>query len=448
MEQGTGKTLTIIQHLRRIYANKGAVQRTLVLCPAVVIDNWQHEIERFSKCGPYVVKLVGPGKKRIETIEKAPVGSIFITNYEALDIDGLFCKKGKGNQRSPIDRGISILVCDEIHRCKNPTAKRTKLLIKLRDFMDECFILSGTPVLNSPMDIWAQYRIMDKGKTFGTSFYAFRNEYFINRNANKPSHVSWPDWTLKPDSSEKMNTLIGRTSFRVKKEECLDLPPLIQKTVTIELSKEQKKLYDTLKKDYFAEIDTRKVISADLAITKLIRLQQITTGFCQPDGEDDPIFFKTNPRRDTLKELLTDLSGKIIIWAVFKANYKDIETVCQSLDKSYTLLTGEQSTQKKMKAVEDFTKGDTQILIANPGAGGTGVNLTEAPYSIYYSRNFNLEHRLQSEARNYRGGSTIHKKVTHYDIVAKDTIDQQVTEALHRKENISKTLIDKKKGIL
>jgi len=147
--------------------------------------------------------------------------------------------------------------------------------------------------------------------------------------------------------------------------------------------------------------------------------------------------------KQSLKDLLEDYceSGKVIVWAVFHQNYEQIAYVCRKLGLDCAMLTGQQNQKEKEKSVNDFTKGSLPVLIANPGAGGTGVNLTQAPVSIWYSRNFNLEHRLQALARNHRGGSEMHEKITCIDLVARDSLDVHILQALENKENIAQAIL-------
>lgn len=414
--------------------------RTLIFCPQIVIKNWESEFQRFSKSGDLVQPLVGPKKKRIEALS-TPGKSIFITNFESLDMEGLFWEF-KGKVKKPRDLGFEILVVDEAHRFKDGTAKRTKMAIKLADAIDRVHLLTGTPLTNGPMGIWAQFRILDGGATFGKSFLAFRNEYFVDHNAGKPAHVYFPDWKPKPGIEPKLNELIYKKAIRVLKDECLDLPPLVKKRVTIPLGSDQKRHYEEMLKDYLTMLGSKEVV-ATIALTRALRLMQITTGTLNfEDGTTRQV--KDNPRIDALEELLEDIckAEQVIVWAVFSDNYAAIAKVCAGLKLSYSFLTGEQSAREKEESLEAFKTGRSRVLIANPAAGGTGVNLIEASTAIFYSRSFNLEHRLQAEARNHRGGSEIHKKITMIDLVAEGTIDEHCLDALACKENIAAQILE------
>lgn len=438
-EQGTGKTLCTITTLRNLYAKAGRPLRTLVLCPAIVVPNWAEEFHRFSSCGDLVQMLQGDKAKRIKALA-AEDRHIFITNFESLDMDGLFWK-AVGKLKKIIQE-FDVIVVDEAHRCKNSTAKRTKMLIRLADKAKHRFILTGTPILNSEMDIWAQFRILDGGRALGASFLAFRNEFFTDMNAGKPTHMYWPDWKPRPGCAEAIQERIKPQAMRVAKAECLDLPPLTTQRVLVPLEGDQRRHYDSMLKDYITFLGS-KACTASMALTRALRLMQIASGFLPLDGDGGWEPFLSCPRETALGDLLEDysLGGPVIVWAAFKANYEAIASVCLRKQLTYGFLTGNESQKQKDQAVQDFRAGRFRVLIAAPGAGGTGVNLIEAPTAIWYSRNFSLEHRLQSQARNYRGGSEMHAKITQIDLVSPGTIDEECFAALERKEAISENIL-------
>jgi SNF2 family DNA or RNA helicase len=181
-------------------------------------------------------------------------------------------------------------------------------------------------------------------------------------------------------------------------------------------------------------------VVAQLAITKALRLQQITSGYAKTDdgkeyGIDD------NPRLRALESLLEEITkdNKVIIWACFRFNYAQIGELCQKMGIAYRALHGDIPTAEKQSAIQDFRSDPTvKVMIANQASAGVGVNLQEASYSIFYSRNFSLENDLQAEARNYRGGTELlHDKVTRIDLISPNTIDELIATALALKQNVS-----------
>jgi SNF2 family DNA or RNA helicase len=458
-EMGGGKTGTLINILRHKYAEKGHIRKTIIFSPIITLENWKKEFANFSRIKDTdIIVLRGTGKKKFETFVDAVTdpetmkmsrNRIIILNYECVQNKELFNAIKLWRPE--------ILVCDEAHRVRSPSGKRSKAIVEIADKAEHKYILTGTPILNSTQDVFQQYRILDGGASFGTNFYLFRARYFRDKNAGWQGQAKYfPDWEPRVDLYGELQRKMyfdeqGRVrAHRVLKKDCMDLPPLIKVKIEVELGKEQKKMYEEMKKHFLTYVQDLKeqkqplAVVANLAVTKALRLQQIASGFVKADdGQEYPI--TDVPRINALSELLEDvaLSGKVIIWACFKQNYKEIAKLCETLELKYVLLTGEQSTAEKELAMKEFrTNDDVKVIIANQAAGGVGVNLVEAPVSIFYSRNFSLENDMQAEARNYRGGSEMHQRVTRYDIIAKDTIDELVTEALSCKQDVSQKILE------
>lgn len=457
MEPGTGKTGTTIHLLRKIYNRRRGILSTLVFAPPVVVKNWKREVIAFSKIPPErVVLLQGSGKKRLEILREARrrFNGFFIavTNYEAVQMDDLF--------QEIMDWQPRVLVCDEVHQLKNPQALRTKKVCEISegrpakkgqaatDPVEHCFILTGTPVLNNPMDVFAPFRILDQGRTFGKNFFAFRNLYFWDKNAGMPKQKYFPFWVPKSTTEADLGRKMSEWSFQAKKSECLTLPPFVKIRIDVELGPEQNKAYQEMLKHYVTFINQEAVV-AQLAITKTLRLQQILSGFVRTeDGTDIP--FKKNPRLDALSDLLENLcpTQKVLVWADFKQNYADIGSVCERLSIPFVAITGEQSAKEKEESERAFQHDDSvRILIGHAKAGGVGVNLTAASASVYYTRSYSKVNEDQSEARNYRGGSERHQKITRYDLVAPETLDDVVLQALQNKTNIAESILSFARGI-
>jgi SNF2 family DNA or RNA helicase len=446
-EMGTGKTGTAINILRTKFNTQKRVYRTLVFCPPIVVSNWKDEWAKHSTIDPdKIVLLQGTQKKRVTTFLRmaysgdTPVGTIFVTNYESLLMADLY----------PLfkDWRPECVIADEAHRIKSPTSKRSKALARLVNQQKprpECLILTGSPILNSPMDIFQQFLVLDGGKTFGDNFFVFRARYFRDRNAGMPSQKHFPDWQIIPGAYEEIAAKIAAKSMRVMKADCLDLPPLVRKEIKVAMAPKQRELYEAMKKDLIAVIDasTGQASMATLAITKALRLQQIASGYIKTT-EGEEIAMEDNPKAEALAELLEDLRGKkVIVWAVWKQNYEQIKQVCDKLKLRYTEVHGGVGSSEKNQANAKAFNTDPSIdvLIGHPGSGGIGINLVAAPYAIFYSRSFSLDHDQQAEARNHRGGSEIHDKVTRIDLVTENSIDELVLKKLADKVQIGEKLL-------
>lgn len=459
-EMGAGKTATVINVLRHKMNERREYLRTIVFCPPIVVPNWRDEFALHTKIDPrLVVLLTGDGKQRLKkfreaawaqdpiTGEDSPRPVFFVTNYETLLMKELFQEFQRWAPEA--------LVFDESHRLKNYAAKRSKLAEQLANPKGNAkpltYLLSGSPVLNSPMDLFHQFLIMDGGATFGRNFFVFRARYFIDKNAALPKARYFPNWVVRPGAVDEINQLIFRTGMRVTKEECLDLPEEVSVTLKCGMTPTQAKNYKEMKQDFITFVNDHPS-SATLAIVKALRLMQITSGFLPlaPAATDDDSLFKTpavchyekTPKVETLRELLEELTphSKVIVWAVWKENYATIRGVCEELGVGYVEVHGDISRRDQDDAVARFKSDPSvRVFIGHPGSGGIGINLVCAPYSIFYSRTFSLEHWLQARARNHRGGQT--QKVTHFDLVCEETIDELVQNKLAQKQDLSESLL-------
>ena len=432
-EMGAGKTPTAINILRNKCAMHRRPLRTLILCPLIVTHNWRDELARHSKFkDSEICILAGPGKKRVKQFMESSA-SIFITNYEALLMGELFDLFEQWK--------IEMLILDESHRCKEMRAKRTKRAVKLADNTMYRLLMTGSPILKDPMDLFSQFLILDRGQTFGRNFFVFRSEYFWDKNAGMPKSKYFPDWRLKPGAEQKISAKIAPKSMRVEKKDCLDLPPLVNQKIYIELSPMQRKLYDEMKRDFITFVDGQ-ACAAPLAMIKGLRLQEILSGYVTVEGEAgyEVKEIEDNPRADACAELLREITpnAKVLVWASFRQNYVTLRRILDKLGVGYVFVTGDQDDAEKKAAIHRFHTDDKcRVFVGNPGSGGIGINLTIAPYAIFYSRNFNREHKLQAEARNHRGGSEIHDQITQYDLIAKGTMDEKVLERHEMRETIS-----------
>lgn len=468
---GSGKTLTAINAARYKFAKHKRLLKTLVVAPPIVLENWRKEWLANSKVNPKdIVVLYGTGKQRLKMLEQiGDTNKIIITNYETLTMGSKKDPKKKTRTPGELFQKIyqwapEMFILDESHRCKDQRTARSTACIKIADLALYKFILTGTPVLNSMEDLFSQFRILDGGRTFGKNYFQFRNRYFQDNNAGMPSHKYYPDWQPKRGAAEEINKLVARRSMYVTKADCLDLPPLVKKTIEIGMSKEQEKAYVEMRQQLITYIEKEmteldelkhagepqvKAAVAEYAMTKALRLQQIVSGFVNLEeggGERTAHKFKDNPRKKALKELLTDIApyNKCLVWAVFKENYADIREVCEKLKLDYVEVHGGVTQKQKIEAVERLNNDPKcRVLIGHPGSGGIGINLVSASHSIFYSRSFSLEYDIQAEARNYRGGSEVHEKVTRIDLVTQGTVDEQVLKALASKKSIGYQVLKK-----
>jgi len=450
---GTGKSAAVINTVRRIILHSGEFKRILILCPPVVVPNWKDEILKFSKIETRrITLLTRSGKKCAEAMDdvafdhmKRKRQHIFITNYEKLvTCDSFFQKLREWEPQ--------LVILDESHRLKSWQAKRTKKVDQLvnpsvrrsgpQPERPIVFALTGTFILNSLMDVYSQFLLLDGGDSFGDNFFAFRARYFRMLQLRLNAQRTFPKWVPLKGSADKIGEIVARKSISVKLEDCLDLPPLIKKKVFVDMSPEQAKAYAEMKTQLITYIESQACV-AQMAITKALRLMQIASGYLQLEG-GQTVQFKDTPKLTALEEILSDVAPgrKVIIWSVFKENYKMIRDVCKKLNLPMVEIHGDVSQTAKREAEKAFQNDPAvRVLSGNPGAGGIGINLTAGCYTIYYSSNFSKENRDQSGARDYRKGSEKHASITHVDLLVKGTIEEEVLKKLDAKDEISLSIL-------
>lgn len=425
-EMGTGKTLTAIECYKL-----HAPLNTLIIAPSIVLENWKREFHKFSDYGHECIILNGTGPSRIKEIaHRTPLylRNIYITNHEALSI--------KGFAEALTKIKWDFLIVDESHRFKGPTNQRSKVIHKIADNSRYKLILTGSPVLNSYEDIWSQLRILD-ANLVGENFFAWRKKHFRNINLDK-SWIKFPTYTPHKDSIPYMQDLMSRAGMTVKKEDVLDLPPLVKQVAYVDLSPETAKHYKELEK-LFVTIINDDVCATDLIVTKMLRMQQITAGLIQ--GEESHLL--PSSKMAALSEYLDELcpTHKVIVWCNWRTPLAQIKKLCDKLGLYYTSIEGGQSAEERQEQVDLFNmEAKYSVCIANQKAGGVGIGLQAASYMIYFSKGYSLEENIQSEARAYRGGSEIHKSITRIDLITRGTIDEDIHAALEDKVEMAELI--------
>tara|TARA_R100000963_G_scaffold9186_1_gene6137 strand:+ start:592 stop:2037 length:1446 start_codon:yes stop_codon:yes gene_type:complete len=442
MEMGTGKSKVLVDNMAMLY-DRGAVRAALIVAPKGVYKNW-HDVEFPTHMPEHVeyTKVLWEAnltKKKQFELDKLFDGGhdlkILIMNVEAFSTN-----KGLDFAHSFLNifLGRALIGIDESTTIKNPTAKRTKNILKIGKLAKYRRILTGSPVTKSPLDLYSQCEFLDLYHLGHQSYYSFRSRYahMIERNFGGRNVQLVGSYRRLDELSENLE----KFSYRVLKEDCLDLPPKIYMKRIIELTDEQKKVYAQMKQIALAELDG-KIMSSINVMTQLMRLHQITCGHFKSD--DGTITHLKNNRLDELMSLLDEVEGKVIIWA----NYvEDIKKIVGTLKKAY----GEASTVEYHGSVDPRVRqeqialfqeknGPARYFVGNPQTGGYGITLTAASTVVYYSNSYDLEKRLQSEDRAHRIGQK--NSVTYVDLVAEKTIDERIVKSLRNKINIANEIM-------
>ena len=435
MEMGTGKTKVLIDNMSMLY-DKGKIDGALIVAPKGVVKTW-YEQELPTHLPDHIENVTVLWQSNITKNQQEKLESLFeietslhilIMNVEALSTD-----KGVKFAQKFLDSHKTLMAIDESTTIKTPTAKRTKNIISLGKHAKYKRIMTGSPVTKNPLDLYTQCEFLDPYLLDFSSYYAFRNRYaeMTTMNVRGRSIQVVKEFRHLGELSESLQPF----SYRVLKEDCLDLPPKNWIKRHITLTKEQDKVYKQMKKHALAMLNG-KVTSTMTVLTQLMRLHQITCGhFTADDGSVQNL---DNNRIKELIDILEETEGKAIIWANYQ---KDITQIVENIEKkygpgsvvSYYGLTPQEERQDNIRQFQHDPK--CRFMVGTPSTGGYGITLTAANTVIYYSNGYDLEKRLQSEDRAHRIGQK--KNVTYIDIICEDTVDERIVKALRKKVNIA-----------
>ena len=436
MEMGTGKSKVLVDNMAMLY-DKGRINGALIIAPKGVYRNWysqeipNHLASHIDHKTVLWTALTSKTKdKEYQQLFKVDLDlHILIMNVEAFST-----KKGLEFATRFLSCHKTLIAVDESTTIKTPTAKRTKAILALGKLAKYKRILTGSPVTKSPLDLYTQCGFLDEELLGFSSYYTFRNRYatMLDRNFGG-RRVQIIGGYKRLDELAK---ILKPFSYRCLKEECLDLPEKTYVEREVELTDEQQKTYSTMKAAALASLKG-KMATAPHVLTQMMRLHQITCGHLKND--DDTITELKSNRISSLMELLEEVNGKVIIWA----NYVyDIKQIVAAIGKKY----GEDSivqyygaipSEMRQKYIETFQDPESKarFFVGNPQTGGYGINLTAANTVVYYSNGYDLEKRLQSEDRAHRIGQK--NLVTYVDLIAPKTVDEKIRKALRKKINIA-----------
>lgn len=434
-EMGCGKTLTAIAIAGAGY-QMGKVERLLIVAPTSVVAVWPKELQEYAKFKYTCKTLLGEKKQRIKQIDdllKFPFKAlkVAVINYESTWRPEILEKLKEFD--------ADMVIADESQRIKTYDAAQSKAMHELGDQARYKLILSGTPVQTAAIDIWSQYRFLDK-TVFGDNFFKFRGRYAIMGGYGNKKIVGYKDLEglIKKEHS---------IAFRVTKDEALDLPEQTFETRKIQFNQKEKNLYERIKKDSYAELDGGGHITATTVLTRLLRLQQLAGGFLVQDDAQKPQLV-SRAKLDALADIIEDYvigSGKkLVIFARFIAEVKAIMELADKVlpkELKQVAIYGDIKKEDRGDIVKQFQEDPKTVLfIGQIDTADTGITLTAADTCVYYSKNFNYATYSQSLSRIHRIGQR--NCCTYIDLEIEGTIDELISKALSRKEDMAKTVVD------
>ena len=414
----------------------GKVERLLIVAPTSVVAVWPKELQEYAKFKYTCKTLLGEKKQRIKQIDdllKFPFKAlkVAVINYESTWRPEILEKLKEFD--------ADMVIADESQRIKTYDAAQSKAMHELGDQARYKLILSGTPVQTAAIDIWSQYRFLDK-TVFGDNFFKFRGRYAIMGGYGNKKIVGYKDLEglIKKEHS---------IAFRVTKDEALDLPEQTFETRKIQFNQKEKNLYERIKKDSYAELDGGGHITATTVLTRLLRLQQLAGGFLVQDDAQKPQLV-SRAKLDALADIIEDYvigSGKkLVIFARFIAEVKAIMELTDKVlpkELKQVAIYGDIKKEDRGDIVKQFQEDPKTVLfIGQIDTAGTGITLTAADTCVYYSKNFNYATYSQSLSRIHRIGQR--NCCTYIDLEIEGTIDELISKALSRKEDMAKTVVD------
>lgn len=462
-EMGLGKTKTALDVAAYKFLS-GYIDMVIAVTDKGVHQNWaEREVPAHLAVDTKKVKTAYWNINRVEA------GMRGLLEFDGLSVacinfSVIHRKKGEAFIKRALAERRVLLIVDESDRMATPSAAQTKALLRYGKLAAARLVMTGTPIVNSPLDAWAPFTFLNPEILSNLKFWAFKHRYSVLQELPGVTHTVWRTDKKTGKSiqvEEPVKIVVGYKNqddlkrridphrSRLLKDDCLDLPAKTYRRYPFELSEEYRRAYKSLNKDLLIELDGDRRVTAPLAITKLLRLHQLTCGFVVPEdaaqGDSDLVgepFSDKNPRIEALKDCLVRVQGKAIIWAPWRYSLVEIEKMLAEKYGKETVVTysGATSTNERTRAINTFQDPESPVrwFVGQQQAGGRGLTLTAARDVIYYANTYSYAQRLQTEDRAHRIGQT--GTVTYTDIVALQTVDQNVIDALLQKQEIASML--------
>jgi len=440
MDMGTGKSKVLIDNFSVLY-DKGHITGVLIIAPKGVYRNWsRNEIPtHMPEHVLHDICIWQPNhtQKFLQTWK-----TMFAQDYNLkiflMNIEAFSTRKGVEVAEKFLLSHSCLMAIDESTTIKSKNAKRTKSIVKLGKLAKYRRIMTGSPITKSPMDLYTQCEFLNPELLGHKSFFSFQYEYAIIKRRNLGSYSF--NQIVGYKNLKELNGLLDNFSFRVRKQDCLDLPDKVYTKRVVELTPEQARMYNDLKKIALG-ICEEGTVTPTTILTQLLRLQQVCSGHVKLD--DGTLKTFPSAKIKELESVVEEINGKAIIWANFTHDIESIEQMLQKTygDDSVVSYYGATSVDQRDYAMSSFQNPDSPVrfFVGQPRTGGYGLTLTQASTVIYYSNSYDLEVRLQSEDRAHRIGQV--NKVTYIDIIAEKTVDEKVLQALRSKIDIASVVL-------
>ena len=433
---GTGKSFMLINNIAMLY-DLGRINAALIVAPKGVYRNWV-DTEIPKHMPDHVERRVALWSATPRKAEQEALDNLFEITEDlkilVMNIEAFSTPRGTKFAQRFLFVHNAMMAIDESTTIKTPNSKRSKNTEKTGKMAKYRRIMTGSPVTKSPLDLYQQCAFLSDACLDSPSYYSFQARYAVTIERRLASHSF--KQIVGYQRLDELKEKLDRFSFRVKKEECLDLPDKLYVKREVDLTDHQREAYNQMKTLALAQFD-QGLMSTVNALTQLMRLHQIVCGHVKLDnGTLMPI---PSNRVAELLSIVEETDGKVIIWATYRHDIIAIKTALQTEYGMESVGTyfGDTDEDERQRVIAEFQDPESKLrfFVGNPSTGGYGLTLTAASVVVYYSNSFDLEKRLQSEDRAHRIGQR--KNVTYIDLITPKTVDEKIVKALRDKIDIS-----------
>lgn len=438
LDPGLGKT-SIALAVLAVFKHHKALDAMLVIAPLRPMNlTWPAEVAKWDQFKGFRVSLVtGTPKQRLAAIERE--ADVYIINPEMVDwLATLMLSPDGGAKWGVVPK---MLVVDESTRFKNGQSKRFKALRQIIGHFERRYILSGTPAPQSVEDLFAQMQIVDRGERLGRFITHFRKLYCIEELVRVGGGRMISVWHPKSDAADRIYQRVSDVALRLQAEDYLTMPKLTTNDIEVELGKDVRAAYRSVEADLVATLDGGATLTAATAAAAVMKLRQITNGIAYTGNGEVRLH---DAKLDALADLVEEQSGQPLLVAV--SFVAEVDAIRKHLgDETIPYLGGGVSKTAADRIVADWNEGKLPVLLVHPTSVAHGLNLQAGGHAVcWFGLTWNLEEYLQCNARVYRQGQE--RPVVIHRIIAKDTVDESIAEALLSKGNVQSAILNRLKG--
>jgi len=443
-EMRTGKTKVTLDEFGEKEAT-GFVKNLLVVAPAGVYRTWIGDAEKHLseelasrlKIFLWESSLSSLKRKELRRAATKPDGrpKLLLVNIEALST----VEKARELCVEFLGSAPTMMVIDESATIKAIAAKRTKFCLEIASLAKVRRILSGLPTPQSPLDIFSQFAFLDRSFLGYGTFAAFRRQYAVMDRVPFGPGRRMIDVVKGYQNLEELQKKIAQHSFRVKLEDCYDLPAKMYIRRDVEMTKEQAHHYANIREFATSALSMEDRVTATIVLTQLLRLHQILAGHVKTD--DGKYVDIPENKTDELLQVLEGYGGKAIIWVAYDRDVYKLTKVLSEIYGSASVARFWGGNPDTRESEEAAFKDDPncRFMIATASAGGRGRTWAGADLMIYYSNTFSLEHRMQSEERAQLVGKKV--SVGYVDLVVRESVEEKILHALRSKMSLSDAIL-------